>query len=89
MGNWHEGLWTWDLTWRRNLYDWENDEVSNLKILIDQKRPNRGIEDGVIWKHSGNLGYPVKSIGAKVNEALAPKYPHLCLLVENQDRNMG
>ena len=22
MGNWHEGVWNWHLTWGRNLYDW-------------------------------------------------------------------
>ena len=75
MGNWQERLWTWHLTWRRNLYDWENGEVSNLKIHIEQIRPNRGTEDGVIWKHSASVDYPVKSIVAKVNEAFAPTLP--------------
>ena len=27
MGDWQEGSWAWHLVWRRNLYDWENDEV--------------------------------------------------------------
>ena len=33
------------------------------------------MEDGVIWKHSGSLWYPVKNIVAKVNEAYAPTLP--------------
>ena len=75
MGNWHEGLWTWHLAWRRNLYGWENDEVANLKFHIEQIRPKKGMEDGVIWKHSRSLCYPVKNIVAKVNEAYARTLP--------------
>ena len=71
MGDWHEGSWTWHLTWRRTLYDRENDEVSSLKIHIEPKGPNREMEDGVFWKHSNSLCYPVKNIVAKMNEAYA------------------
>ena len=75
MGDWHEGVWNWHLTWRRILYDWENDEVTNLKIHIEQQRPNREMEDSVIWKQSGSMGYPVKSIVTKMNESYAPTLP--------------
>ena len=72
MGNWHEGSWAWHLTWRRTLYEWERDEVLRLKHHFEQKRPSREMEDGVYWKHSGSLCYPVKSIGAIMNESYAP-----------------
>ena len=74
MGDWIEGSWAWDLRWRRILYDWENDEVLRLIQFIEQKRPNRDKEDGVYWKYSGNLCYPIKSIRAKMNEAYTPTF---------------
>ena len=77
MGDWQEETWTWNLIWRRTLYDWENDEVSNLKVLIEQKRPDRESEDGVVWKHLGSSCYPVNNIAAKMNEAYTPLYPNL------------
>ena len=67
MGVWQEEMWFWHLIWRRILYDWENDEVATLKSHIEQKRAIRELEDGVIWRHSSSLCYPVKSITAKMN----------------------
>ena len=75
MGVWQEEIWFWHLIWRRTLYEWENDELSTLKSLIEHKRPIRGVEDGVIWRHSGSLCYPVKSITAKMNEEATPTLP--------------
>ena len=75
MGEWHEGFWAWHFTWRRALYAWENDDVLRLKHHIEQKRPDRGMEDGVYWKHSGSLYYPVKSINAKMYKSYAPTLP--------------
>ena len=75
MGDWHEESWEWNLTWRRTLYEWGNDDVTRLKRLIEQKSPNRDMKDGVYWKHNGSLGYPIKSIVAKINESYAPTLP--------------
>ncbi|XP_057518409.1 uncharacterized protein LOC130799324 [Amaranthus tricolor] len=72
MGDWQEGSWAWNFIWRRNLYEWENDEVSRLKNHIEQLRPDKGMEDRVIWKHSSSLFYPTKSIGVKMFEDQAP-----------------
>ena len=33
------------------------------------------MEDSVVWKHSGSLYYPTKSIGTKMFEAQAPILP--------------
>ena len=33
------------------------------------------MEDGVYWKHTGSLCYPIKSIGAKINESCNPSLP--------------
>ena len=75
MGYWVEEGWIWNLEWRRTLYEWENEEVSTLKHHIEQKSPYREIEDGVYWKHSSNVGYPVKSIVEKMDESHAPILP--------------
>ncbi|XP_057526407.1 uncharacterized protein LOC130805639 [Amaranthus tricolor] len=66
MGDWQKGSWVWYFIWRRNLYECKNDEVSRLKNHIEQIRPVRDREDRVVWKHSGSLYNPTKSIGAKM-----------------------
>ena len=75
MGDWQEGSWTWHLIWRRALYDWEIEDISNLKGHIEQKKPSRDLKDGVVWRHTGNLSYPVKSITATLCEQSTPTLP--------------
>ena len=72
MGTWNEGAWSWNLRWRRTIYDWEHDEALRLKHLIEQKMPNTELTDGVYWKQSGSLCFPVKSIAAKMYDSYAP-----------------
>ena len=72
LGEWNENIWAWDLRWRRGLYEVENEEVSRLKYIIEQKEPIREREDGVYWKHSGKSYYPTKCIMAKINESYTP-----------------
>ena len=76
MGEWNEGTWTCILRWRRVLYEWERNELLTLNNLIEEKRPSRDIEDGVYWKHSGDIYYPTKSIVAKMNESTVLLYPN-------------
>ncbi|XP_057522533.1 uncharacterized protein LOC130802539 [Amaranthus tricolor] len=57
---------------RLNLYEWENGEISRLKNHIERIKPDRDREDRVVWKHSGSLYYPTKSIGAKMFEEQEP-----------------
>ena len=75
MGYWVAEGWTWNLEWRRTLYEWENEEVFTLKNHIEQKNPNSEMEDGVYWKNSSMVGYPVKSIVEKMYESYAPILP--------------
>ena len=72
MGEWNEIAWVWNLEWRRALYVWENEEVSRLKHIIEQNGPSSEGEDGVYWKHSGNLCYPIKCITKRINESYTP-----------------
>ena len=75
MGVWQEEIWSWQLNWRRALYVWENDELSMLRSHIEHKRPLREVEDGVIWRQSGNPCYPIKSITERMYEASASSLP--------------
>ncbi|XP_057526417.1 uncharacterized protein LOC130805650 [Amaranthus tricolor] len=82
MRDWHEGSWVWYLIWSRTLYEREHSDVSRLKQCIEQIKPNRDMEDAVIWKSSGSLYYPAKSIGVKIIESHAPTLPkHIINLV--------
>ena len=72
MGSWHESSWSWHLIWRRNLYDWEIDQVDRLKSSIQLIMPDRDTEDCVIWKPSGSMLYPTKYIGAKMIQDRQP-----------------
>ena len=72
IGTWHEGSWSWNLRWRRDLYDWEEEEKARLSNLIDQKRPKRETSDGVFWAGSGNTSFHAKSITDKIYESSTP-----------------
>ena len=72
MGIWQEESWVWQLSWRRNLYDWEQDQATRLETLIQQFNPDRNMEDSMVWKHSGSMVYPTKIIGEKMLEDIAP-----------------
>ena len=75
MGEWQDNFWAWDLAWRRNLYDWECEEVQRLRNVIQQITPDRAAEDSVFWKHSGSNIYPTKHIGEKMIEDRQPILP--------------
>ena len=75
MGNWNYESWVWNLRWRRTLYELENDAVATLQHQIEQIRPNREMTDGVLWKNSDIVGYPVKSIVEKMWESYDPILP--------------
>ncbi|XP_057529705.1 uncharacterized protein LOC130808238 [Amaranthus tricolor] len=80
MGVWQEDIWSWQFRWRRTLYDWEDDEVLRLRSQIEHKRPIREVEDGVLWRHSGNSCDPIKSITQRMNEEFASTLPKPVLI---------
>ena len=75
MGSWHEGSWAWNLTWRRNLYDWEQEETVRLTQIIQHIQPSNVYTDRVIWRGSGNSSFHPKSISDKIYEASSPLIP--------------
>ena len=75
IGTWNEGSWSWNLRWRRNLYEWEYDDALRLKHLIEQITLSLGMAEVVYWKFSGKLYFPVRSIVAQVYDSVAPTLP--------------
>ena len=75
MGSWHEGSWAWNLTWRRSLYDWEQEDRVRLLQIIQHIQPGNAHTDGVIWKGSGKSSFHAKSISDKIYEASSPLIP--------------
>ena len=47
MGHWIDEAWTWNLEWRRALYEWEQHEVNTLRHHIEHKGPNIEMGDSV------------------------------------------
>ena len=75
MGSWHEGSWVWNLTWRRLLYDWEQEDIVRLTHIIGKIQPIVSSTDGVLWRGSGNTSFHVKSILNKIYESSSPLIP--------------
>ena len=72
MGSWHEGSWSWNLRWRRQVFDWEQEEIQRLSQAIGHIQPNNESADGVFWRFSGNTSFHVKSISDKLYESSPP-----------------
>lgn len=75
MGEWMESSWTWQLLWRRPLYEWESNEVESLKQCIDRYSPNSNELDSISWKYTSVLSFPTKVITEKVYESSMPILP--------------
>ena len=47
---WFEGpLWRWTLAWQRELTIGEQEQLSNLQVLIQKCHPKRDVTDQVVW----------------------------------------
>lgn len=72
VGEWHVGQWSWKLRWRRALYDWEIEEANTLERLIEQHCPQSEVADGVCWRGSTDVAYPMKRIAGKLHSPSPP-----------------
>lgn len=61
MGEWTEDAWCWSLNWRRSLFVWEEQLVSNLVAILEENRPCTNLEDTWNWAHNVEGTYTVKS----------------------------
>lgn len=75
MGYWQDNSWIWALTWRRRLYDWEIDDYLRLESTIEHKHPSLGVSDGIKWRGSTSMDYPIGSIMEKLYDNWDPILP--------------
>lgn len=75
LGEMCNGFWVWKLIWRRRLYEWEQEEVDRLNILIQHFSPQLGKKDGVSWQGSSSDRFPIKHIISRLYESHDPILP--------------
>jgi hypothetical protein len=61
MGSWVDGVWRWELNWRRNFFAWEEPLVYELENVINSVVITEA-EDCWMWKPNGEDGFTVKSL---------------------------
>ncbi|GKV37864.1 hypothetical protein SLEP1_g45836 [Rubroshorea leprosula] len=61
MGIWRGKNWQWTLHWRRSLYEWEEDNLSELQRLIMNTHPTKDQKDCWNWRHTKEGEYSVKT----------------------------
>ncbi|GKU94321.1 hypothetical protein SLEP1_g7835 [Rubroshorea leprosula] len=61
MGNLRSGSWEWKLSWRRNLFEWEAEEVADLERMIEGVKITQGWPDKWEWIHEKEGQYSSKS----------------------------
>jgi len=61
MGNFNNDSWEWDLTWRRNLFDHENDIVVQFMEEISFIPIQRHSKDSMVWLAEHHGHYTTKS----------------------------
>ncbi|GKV33856.1 hypothetical protein SLEP1_g42305 [Rubroshorea leprosula] len=61
MGNTKDGMWKWDLAWRRSLFEWEVDSAEELNVMIKDTRISLGSPDKWLWTHNNDGKYSTKS----------------------------
>ncbi|XP_057770773.1 uncharacterized protein LOC130990569 [Salvia miltiorrhiza] len=60
-GRWVEGVWVWDLKWRRELRDCERETVKSLMDAISSFVPTAGTKDRWTWRAATDGRYSTKS----------------------------
>ncbi|GLT32030.1 hypothetical protein SLA2020_067240 [Shorea laevis] len=61
MGEWLDGTWNWHFQWRRGLHCWEEQEVLELKKMIQDTTIIRGKDDIWEWSYSKDGVYSTKT----------------------------
>ncbi|GKV48319.1 hypothetical protein SLEP1_g55143 [Rubroshorea leprosula] len=56
------GTWTWNLNWRRNLYEWEVDDAVELQKRIENVKIVEGDLDSWEWSHDKGGQYSTKTV---------------------------
>lgn len=72
MGDWLDGVWSWNLRWRRRLYDWEVEEVGRLEDILIVKTLRRECVDRMSWYNTNIPSFPIKIIVDKLYDDEEP-----------------
>ncbi|KAL8530201.1 hypothetical protein ACS0TY_007312 [Phlomoides rotata] len=59
-GSWVEGVWTWELKWRRGFSERNSNDVIDLMMNIDRYKISHDVEDTWRWVHATNGIYSTK-----------------------------
>lgn len=60
MGRWEGGRWVWEVTWRRELRDWEQQGVTEFFDFLHQVKLEEGGSDRWVWKEGVGGEFQVK-----------------------------
>jgi len=61
LGYWSDGVWVWQLAWRRPFFEWEKPMVDQLSQALLEARMVLGEEDRWVWKGGGDQLFSVNS----------------------------
>lgn len=75
MGNWGEVSWSWNIRWRRPLFDWEASDANRLMDILAPFSPQREGIDGILWHGSSFSSFSIKQIVNKTYDSVAPIIP--------------
>ena len=74
MGTFDQDRWSWNLKWRRNLFDYESDQAVNFMEEINSMYIQRYVKDVMLWKVDPSGVYTTKSA---YNLLITPSSPAL------------
>ena len=70
MKGWVNNVWVWDLSWRRSLFSWESDLVTQLLGVVHFSSPSLDSKDKWVWKDGDCIDYSVNSTYGFLNGTL-------------------
>ncbi|XP_019433895.1 PREDICTED: uncharacterized protein LOC109340629 [Lupinus angustifolius] len=61
LGAWSNGVWSWSIHWRMNLFVWEEEEYEGLLRFLHNSMPKQHTADSWTWIHDISGQYSVRS----------------------------
>jgi mannosylglycoprotein endo-beta-mannosidase len=74
IGSWVDGVWRWDLRWRRAFFAWEETLLDELLMLLTRVNL-KDEEDRWHWRSGRGEGFSVKSTYVYLDNLLLPNIP--------------
>jgi hypothetical protein len=76
MGSWVNGVWRWELLWRRNFFVWEEVLFLELGEVINSVELSE-VDDSWTWKPQPDVGFTVKTLYEHLDRVLLPQQHNL------------